>query len=197
VVTGGVWAAFQQNLARLLGYAVIIESGFSLLALGIGNRTGVEIFVSLFPGRLISIGLWALALSLLGYENFRDINSFQGLLHRRPFASGALLMSIFSLGGLPLLAVFPTRLYLLENLAQVTPVQAVWTTLGGVSLLISGLRLLASMLKSESPEWKLEEKWSHIIFLAGGMFLLIIMGIFPQWILPVLGNMLSGFEHLF
>ena len=33
VATAGIWAAFQRDLSRLFGYAVILETGFSLLAL--------------------------------------------------------------------------------------------------------------------------------------------------------------------
>ena len=59
VVTGGVWAAFQRHLGRIMGYAVTVEIGLSLLALSLGpNAASNEIFFSLFlparpvPGRV-------------------------------------------------------------------------------------------------------------------------------------------------
>jgi NADH-quinone oxidoreductase subunit N len=65
IATAGVWAAFQKNLARLFGYAVIIETGFSLVAIGLGSRVGSDLFSSMFFPRMIGLGLWALSLSLL------------------------------------------------------------------------------------------------------------------------------------
>ena len=40
VVTGGLWAAFQHHLGRIMAYGSIAETGFSLLALSLDFKTG-------------------------------------------------------------------------------------------------------------------------------------------------------------
>jgi len=60
VVTGGLLAAFQHHLGKIMGYAIIVETGFSLLALSLGSSSSLNIFLLLLVPRAISLGLWAL-----------------------------------------------------------------------------------------------------------------------------------------
>ena len=51
LVTGGVFAAFQRNLARIMSYGAIAETGFSMLALSLDIRVGVPVLFLLIPAR--------------------------------------------------------------------------------------------------------------------------------------------------
>jgi NADH-quinone oxidoreductase subunit N len=148
VVTAGIWAAFQNDLARLFGYAVIVEIGFSLLAISLGNRNGAELFASMFLPRLVGFGVWALSLSILLREarstRFEDM---EGIAQRMPFASAGVAVASLALAGLPLLAVYPIRQVLLEEIARTSLVNAVWVLAGMVGMLFSTFRALAVLAR--------------------------------------------------
>lgn len=196
IVTGGIWAAFQQNLARLLAYAIIVENGFALLALSLDSRTGYEIFISMILARLVAVALWSLSLSVLKNRTTLDVQGLRGYFQRMPLASCGLLMGILGIAGLPLLAVFPMRLYLLENLAQESEGIVLWALIGSVGMLIAGLRLMAALVNSEETEWHIEENRGQAFYLVGGMLILLVIGIFPRWFFPSVQNLLKAFKQL-
>jgi len=197
VATGGIWAAFQQNVGRLFGYAVIVESGFALLALSFGRQVGVQLFaLSLLP-RLATLSAWALAAALLvDRSGDLEFESLQGQLYRTPFICGVLLAAYFSIGGLPLLANFPVRLAVLEGLAQESLSMATWALVGSACFLASGFRLLAILVRNEAGRWQIGETAVQAVLLSGCAALLVWIGVFPNLALPGLLNLVQAFQRL-
>ncbi len=164
VVTGGVWAAFQRNLGRMLGYAVMVDIGMSLLAisLGAGNPqvqlpiSGTDIprttglFFALFPARAVALSVWALALSTIRNhvpdQNFRSVH---GLARKLPIASAALVLAHFSYAGVPILAGFPVQLALWSSLAAQSLPAALVGLLGMVGLASGAIRSLVVLSTGE------------------------------------------------
>jgi formate hydrogenlyase subunit 3/multisubunit Na+/H+ antiporter MnhD subunit len=202
VVTAGVWAAFQRRLDRMLAYALILEIGLSFIAAGLAEGEQGSAFLGIFFAALLprglSLGVWALALAVIHAKapepSFREV---QGMARTTPLAAGALLMAHFSLAGLPLLAGFHVRLALLEGLAQVSLVDAFWVLLGLLGLLVGGLRSLAVLVMGEveSP-WQITESWLQRVYLMLGIAGLLVIGLFPQWFLPLFANLPQAFEQL-
>jgi NADH-quinone oxidoreductase subunit N len=218
VVTAGVWAAFQKDLARLMGYGVIVETGFSLLAISLSSHAGNIMFASMFLPRTIGVGLWALSLSILVRETrttrFEDI---QGIAQRMPFASAGLAVASLALAGLPLLAVFPIRQVLLEELARQSLLTALWALAGSVGMLFSTFRALSVLARGASlrrtgdlplpagdePQQPGDtrprafyESRMQISLLMVGIIGLLLIGLFPQAFLPILSGLLKGYPQL-
>jgi formate hydrogenlyase subunit 3/multisubunit Na+/H+ antiporter MnhD subunit len=203
VVTGGIWAAFQKTLPRLFGYAVIMESGFALLSISLQSQVGFEVFAaSLFP-RMLALALWALATSVFEKQGILpDFDGIKGQFRRFPLISSGLVLAYFSLAGLPLLGGFPTRLVLLENLAQKSLPIMLWVLLGNVGFLLSGLRMLAMLVTpsagySNQEIWKANEKWPQAALIVVGAAGLLFIGVFPRFFLSGLLNILQSFSHLY
>jgi len=198
VVTGGIWAAFQKTLPRLFGYAVILESGFALLSISLQSQVGLEDFIaSLFP-RMLALALWALATSALEEQGISpDFDGIRGQFRRYPLISSGLVLAYFSLAGLPLLGGFPTRLVLLENLAQKSMPVMLWVLLGNVGFLLSGLRMLAMLVSGNQEKWKVNEKWPQAALLVVGAVGLLFIGVFPRFFLSGLLTILQSFNHLY
>lgn len=201
-LTAGIWAAVQRHLGRILGYAALLEIGLSLIAIGLAqgefsrDYLGV-LFAALLP-RGMGLGVWALGLTLVwlraGGLSFREV---QGLGRETPLAAAALILANFSLVGLPLLAGFPVRMVLLEGLSQISFLAAILALAGCAGLLIGGLRSLAVLIMgTEETSWKMTESPAQKTFLGLGIIALFILGLFPQWFLPIFANLPLMFKNL-
>jgi NADH-quinone oxidoreductase subunit N len=193
--TGGAWAIFERNLNRLLGYAVIIENGYALLALSLGDANGLSLFAMMFLPRLVALFLWSSALTVLAGGGSLSFAETGDLLRRKPFASVSLLIACFSMGGLPLLAGLPARLALLESVSVESFSIVLWAALGSVGLLFAGGRILSYMVLGEG-DWQIEEGWVQRILLSAGTVFLLLIGVFPGWFLPLMSPLLAAFERL-
>jgi formate hydrogenlyase subunit 3/multisubunit Na+/H+ antiporter MnhD subunit len=202
VVTAGLWAAFQRRLDRMLAYALILEIGLSFVAVGLGQGeqagTYLGIFFAALLPRGLGLGVWALALSIIRLRvpelSFRAV---QGVARTAPLAAGALVMAHFSLVGLPLLPGFPVRLALLEGLSSVSLLSAFWLVFGILGLLVGGLRTLAVLVMGrDERDWQVTETLTQQVYLLLGIGGLLLVGVFPQWFLPLFANLPQAFEQL-
>jgi formate hydrogenlyase subunit 3/multisubunit Na+/H+ antiporter MnhD subunit len=198
IVSGGLWAAFQKNLKRILAYAIIMETGYSLLAISLKGSIGISLFFGLLIPRMLGLFLWALALSILTDHNPAvQFSSIRGLGRNFPFVSSAIILSQFSLVGLPLFAGFPTHQALWEQMGILSTSGAMWYFIASIGMVMAGLRTLTVMvIPSETDEFSSHENWSQRILLSIGIILLIFMGIFPQIMASFLSQLPSIFIHL-
>ena len=182
VVSTGIWAAIEKDGRRLLGYAVLLESGLALLAVSLQSQISVlTLFISFIP-RMGAMALMALSLSIFVNDDIvPDMDHLSGMVRRYPFASIGLISSLLCVVGFPLLGGFPMRLALLEQLADVNPMIAIWVLLGLVAFMISTLRLLLRITSPNSEEWQRGESIGQIIFLVIGILLLLLLGLFPNF----------------
>jgi formate hydrogenlyase subunit 3/multisubunit Na+/H+ antiporter MnhD subunit len=186
VATGGLWAAFQRQLGRILGYAIIAQIGFAILALGSPGPEGLSIFAAQLLPFIAAVWLWSYALSIFGRDGHSlTFASVADGLRSYPFASSALLLANMALAGLPLLAGFPFRMSLLVEVAQASPVSALWVFVGSLGLLVAGVRSLAALaVVREAPNWQVSERPVEAVFLVLGILFMLILGWFPQLFLP-------------
>lgn len=198
VVTGGLWAAFQRHIGRIMAYGSIAETGLFLLALSLDLRLGIPILFLLFPARALALAVWSLSLTIFKErsETLR-FNSVRGMLRILPFASVGLVIASFSTSGLPLLAGFPARLALWDSLARVSLGTALWMGIGIAGLFVSSFRALAVLsMADEYTGWEVGENWTQGTMLGLGLIGLFILGLFPQITQNFLANLPGMFEHL-
>jgi formate hydrogenlyase subunit 3/multisubunit Na+/H+ antiporter MnhD subunit len=198
VVTGGLWAAFQHHLGRIMAYGSIAETGFSLIALSLDPRIGIPILFLLIPARALGLAVWSLSLTVIkdNAESMR-FSAVRGTLRVTPIASTGLILASLSTSAFPLLAGFPARLALWDGLSRVSLGAALWLGIGMVGLLVSSFRSMAVLsMADEYTGWELREGWLPGIMLGLGMIALFILGLFPQIIQSMLSNLPAMFEHL-
>jgi len=197
VVTGGIGAALQKELKRMFGYAVVFESGFSLLALGLRTSVGLQEFATSLIPRFFALLLFSFALSIFEQEGpAPTLENIRGSLRRLPFASCGLLVAYFSLAGLPLLAEFPIRQALIEAAAGQSLVILAWILGGSLALWGGGFRLLAIMASNQQPEWKIGEKAFPAVLLTLAMAGIVFIGLLPGVVLPGLLDLIKVYTHL-
>lgn len=198
LVTGGLWAAFQNHIGRIMAYGAIAETGFSLLALSLDLRLGIPILFLLFPARALGLAVWSLSLTIIKDQSksmrFSDV---RGKLRYFPLAGMGLIIASLSTGGFPLLAGFPARLALWDGLARVSINAAFWMGIGVIGLFIASFRMLAVLsMADEYTGWEVGEDWLQGIMLGLGVIGLFILGLFPQTVQNFLSNLPAMFEHL-
>ena len=198
VVSGGLLAAFQQHLGRIMGYAVIMETGFSILTLSLGGTVGLNILFMLFVPRTLSLVVWALALTILKeHSPTLILSDIKGLVRIWPFATSGLVLANLALAGMPLLAGFPPHQAIWEGLASTSLPVVIWVLIGNLGLFFSAVRvMLAFAAGPEGAHWESRETGAQRILLAIGFLALLLLGLFPQWVLPLWTKLPEIFTHL-
>jgi formate hydrogenlyase subunit 3/multisubunit Na+/H+ antiporter MnhD subunit len=198
VASGGIFAAMQKHIGRMMGYAAIFETGLIVLALGLRSAEALNIVFLLLIPRGFELVTWALAISIIKREAYSlQLKEVRGLARKYPVAVGALITAHLSVTGFPLLAGFPSRLALWHELAGKSLTISFLVFLGMFGLLGAGMRALAVFVMAEEDvKWSVNESWLHIAMLGVGMIGLFILGIFPQVLQPFLASLPALFEHL-
>ncbi len=198
VASGGIFAAMQKHIGRMMGYAAILETGLIVLAMGLRSPHVVEIIFLLLIPRGLELAVWALALSIIKREVYSlRLSEVRGLARKYPIAVSALLAAHLSIIGFPLLAGFPSRLALWQELAGYSLTTSFWVFVGIFGLLVAAIRALAVfVMADENTAWSVNESWTQIILLAVGAIGLFVIGVFPQVLQPLLVNLPALFLHL-
>ena len=116
---GNLFAIRQQNLKRFLAFSSISQAGYILLGIIGGNQLGMAsviyyILVYIFSN-LGAFGVVAAISNTKGKENIDDYN---GLYRTNPGLSLIMLLSLFSLAGIPPFAGFFGKFFLFTAAAQ-------------------------------------------------------------------------------
>ena len=198
VATSGFFASQQKHIGRIMGYAAIAETGLLVLAMGLKSSDIVNITFLLLVPRGLQLAVWALALSIIKRKAYSlRFGEVQGMARSYPITVGALILANLSMTGYPLLAGFPPRLALWQQLAGQSLVIPFWVFVGLLGLLIASIRTLAVFVMAEEKKaWELNESWVQITMLGLGVIGLFILGMFPQVLQPFIIDLPALFIHL-
>lgn len=119
MTVGNLFAIRQQNLKRFLAFSSIAQAGFILLGV-LGEAqlgmTSVIYFVLIYVfSNLGAFGVVSIISNSSGKENIDDYN---GLYHTNPKLSLVMMLSLFSLAGIPPVAGFFGKFFLFTAAAQ-------------------------------------------------------------------------------
>ncbi len=198
IVLGGLFAAFQRSLTRLLGYAVMVEIGFSLLALSLNQVIGWQSYILILIPRLVGIAICSLAISIWKNQKLNmDIESLKGLFFKFPFATIGFIVGWFTFSGLPLLPGFPTKLPILIGLSEISLQSIILVSVGLFGLFVAGFRFLAIIFSERETNIINEsEPVLRKIFFSVGVSCLLVIGLFPSYFLNPFLSLLSAFTNL-
>ena len=196
--SAGLLASTQKHIGRMMGYASIAEAGLIILAMGLKSSQALNItFLFLIP-RGLELAVWSLGLSILKREGFSlRFGDMKGLSRKYPITTAAIILAHLSVTGFPILAGFPPRLALWQELASQSLFTSFWIFLGMLGLLVGAIRTLAIfVMAEEGTGWSLNETRTQAGLLGTGVIGLFILGLFPQIMQPFLYQLPAIFEHL-
>lgn len=113
---GNIWAIRQDNLKRVLAYSSISHAGYVVAGIVCGAKMEVIYYLIMYSFMNIA------GFSIIAYLENGKINvtysSIKYLVSRKPFSAFGLLVIFFSLGGIPPLGGFWTKLFLFQKIAD-------------------------------------------------------------------------------
>jgi NADH-quinone oxidoreductase subunit N len=185
LLIGNLTAIFQQSVKRMLAYSSIAQAGFMLLALFALNdraREGIVLYSAAYS--LATIGFFAILIKVEDYT----IDGFNGLARQQPVLAFTGAIFLLSLTGIPLTAGFQSKFYML--LATMQNGNSFWLVI--VALIFAAIsayyyfRVIQSMYFKDvpaSPQTVWDVTPSFKIMLAITALLIIILGIYPEFII--------------
>ena len=117
---GAIAAIGQTNLKRLIAYSSISHIGYALAGLTTGSNEGIQssiIYIVIYI--LMNLGFFSCLLMLKrNNKYFEDIEDLSGLSKNHPLLALSLLVSLFSLAGIPPLAGFFAKFYIFKSVIE-------------------------------------------------------------------------------
>ena len=113
---GNVFALQQDNLKRVLAYSSISHAGYVVAGIVCGAK--MEVIYYLIMYSFMNIAAFAMIAYLENGKYIITYNSIKYLAGKKPLTAVGLLAIFFSLGGIPPLGGFWTKLFLFQKIAE-------------------------------------------------------------------------------
>lgn len=204
IIFGALGAFGQDDFKRLVAYSSINHMGFVVLgiaatALAAGTQDGILAMngavLQMFNHGLYSAGMFFLVGVIYDRAHTRDLNAFGGLYALLPVYGSILIFTSMASLGLPGLNGFVSEFLVVRG---AWPVLTVATALSMIGLFFTGAYTLKALNKvlhgPLNPHWTRhlsEINLREIFVIAPLMVLILVIGIWPAWILEVINRAVS------
>ncbi|NLE46255.1 MAG: hypothetical protein GX620_16160 [Chloroflexi bacterium] len=198
-VLGGLLAAKQQHLGRLMGYSALADTGCALAALGMQNGHGVVLVMLSLLVRPVGLALMATGVGGIRADAGDDqLDGLRSVGWSTPFATLALLIGGMSAAGAPLTAGFVWRWALYRDIATRNPTTVVLLLLSSAGVVAGLIRALATLLHRESTDQTRVGREGRLfsVFVIGGLLACVVIGVFPQLIAPFASRLAESYRIL-
>ena len=188
MIVGNLVAIAQTNIKRMLAYSTIANMGFLLLGFVAATPNGYSAAmfyaVAYVLTSLASFGI-VILLSREGFEADR-IDDFKGLNQRSPWWAFMMLLTMFSLAGVPPTVGFYAKFSVIQAVVQEG---YVWVAVVAVMASLVGafyyLRIVKLMYFDDPvDDAPIEPRGDTRVLLSANGLLLLLLGVLPQ---PLMG----------
>src|SRR5215467_7659975 len=181
MIIGNLFALRQQNMKRFLAFSSIAQIGFILVGLSgqsAAGSTSVIYFILVYIfSNLGAFGVIALVSAVTGKENMND---YKGFYKTNPLLTWVLAISLFSLAGIPPMAGFFGKFFLLfAGAGKGNYLLIVIAALNMVVSLYYYLKVITAMFMdaNEDPIQKVHSHWQPKIAMAICVGGIIVSGV--------------------
>ncbi|MCC7208938.1 MAG: NADH-quinone oxidoreductase subunit M [Anaerolineae bacterium] len=215
IILGAFAAWGQRDFKRLVAYSSVNHMGFVVLGVAVFASVYNQLFTAatienrevvlrsvamatngavlqMFTHGLSSAGMFLLVGALYHKAHTRDLTQFGGLWNLAPVYGGLLVFVSMGSLGLPGLAGFVSEFQVVAGAWWIFPAFVAIAMLG---LFLTGayiLRGLRAVLHGPvNPHWvghRLEIELREVVALAPLAVLILVTGIWPNWIMPVINQ---------
>jgi len=195
IVLGILMAIAQDDLKRLLAYSSISQIGYVFIGIGLGTYLGI--YGGLFHAvtHLVAKSLLFFCSGAIIYRlGLRKISDLGGLSRKMPLTAFCFFVGALSIGGLPLLGGFMSKYTIILALAKSQLWWAVAIAAAAGLLTVAGMVWAAHRVfwGEESPKVAALERGPRempaamAVPMAVLAALVVVLGLFPQVMFPVL-----------
>jgi NADH-quinone oxidoreductase subunit M len=201
----GAFAAFgQKDFKRLVAYSSVNHMGFVVLGIAAAARASGTLnatialngaVLQMFNHGLSAAGMFFLVGVLYERTHTRNLDDFGGLFPLVPKYGGILIFTSMASLGLPGLNGFISEFLVVRGS---WPVMTLFTVVAMIGLLFTGAYVLKGI--KSVLHGPLNDHWAHdghlltdinlreIIVMAPLMVLILVIGIYPTWILEIINK---------
>lgn len=189
----GTLKALQQNkIKRFLAYSSIGHVGFLLLGFSTGTILGIQgLLFYLVIYTVMMVNIWAIIISLKiknnGYVQVKYINDLQGLSKSNPLLAYTLAINMFSMAGVPPLAGFFAKFYLLfSGLESSFNILVILSILFSVISAFYYIRFIKIIFFDDNTAGFLHENkisYAHSLILSASFLFILFLFISPNLLL--------------
>lgn len=182
VVYGNLAAIPQRNVKRLLAYSSIGHAGYLLMAMAAFWHTGKEAMAFYLASYTVSsAGAFLTVVWISNRLKSDDLIAYAGLSRRSPLLAAGMLLAVFSLAGVPPLAGFFAKFYVLS--AAVRSGMVWLAAIGAVNVVTSlyyYLKIVKAMYVDEPADASpLRVSISHAIVQYAAIAGMLFIGVYP------------------
>jgi NADH-quinone oxidoreductase subunit M len=208
----GAFAAYgQKDFKRLVAYSSVNHMGFVLLGIAAAAKAAGTLnatialngaVLQMFNHGLSAAGMFFLVGVIYERTHTRNLDDFGGLFPLVPIYGGILIFTSMASLGLPGLNGFISEFLVVRGS---WPILTLYTSIAMIGLLFTGayvLKGIKNVLQGPlnehwaSGEHKLTEiKPREIIVMAPLMALILVIGVYPAWILDVINKAMMMLYH--
>ena len=208
----GAFAAFGQNdIKRLVAYSSVNHMGFVVMGLAVTAQVYGEMIahgasdmmqdailatngavLQMFNHGLSSAGMFLLAGAIYHKTHTRDMTQYGGFWVKAPIYGGIFIFTSMASLGLPGLNGFVGEFLVVRG---AYPVFTVLTILAMIGLLFTGAYILKGIravlhgpFNMKWRDYHLEIEPREVIAIAPLMVLMLVTGVLPNWILPIIND---------
>jgi len=178
IIANGM-AAIQSNVKRMLAYSGISHAGFMLASLLLVSFDPTSIFFYILSYGAASL-LAFVILYNLGKEHGEDLNVFHGLAQKNPMSAALLSISLLSMAGIPPLAGFFGKYFIIQGIIQNHTWLAIVMILTSVVGMYYYLKVILAMYSKQTSAIQLQEGNRWILSLMA--VALMVMFVAVQWL---------------
>ena len=208
----GAFASYgQKDFKRLVAYSSVNHMGFVLLGIAAAAKAAGTLdanialngaVLQMFNHGLSAAGMFFLVGVIYERTHTRNLEDYGGLFPLVPVYGGILIFTSMASLGLPGLNGFISEFLVVRGS---WPILSVYTAIGMIGLLFTGAYILKSV--KHVLHGPLNEHWAHgehklteinlreIFVMAPLMILILVIGVYPAWILDIINKAMMVLFH--
>ncbi|MEZ5172615.1 MAG: NADH-quinone oxidoreductase subunit N [Bacteroidia bacterium] len=182
ILLGNISAVMQNEAKRMLAWSSVAHAGYLLLpVLALNELSASSIFYYTAAYSVASILAFTVLIGIAQFNNELPLDQFKGLAKNNPIMTTALIISMFSLAGIPPLAGFFGKYFVFVTAMESNLTIAVLIAVAGslIGVYYYFRPVILAFNKEVPPVEKIKGSAIYNFVLFAGIVISLLIGIFP------------------